>query len=79
LFGLALTLFTFQFFWDSILTGSQSMQISETYLAVPQFFMPFGAAILTLQFLSETLKTVLIIKGDTDGLPLRQAAENLGR
>lgn len=79
LFGLALTLFTFQFFWDSILTGSQSMQISETYLAVPQFFMPFGAAILTLQFLSETLKTVLVIKGDTEGLPLRQEAESLGR
>ncbi|MFZ7128583.1 MAG: TRAP transporter small permease subunit [Desulfobacterales bacterium] len=79
LFCLALTYFTFDFFWDSILTGSQSMQISETYLAVPQFFMPFGAAILTLQFLSETLKSIMVIKGDTEGLSIRQEAEDLGR
>lgn len=79
LFCSVFTLFTFQFFWDSIATGSQSMQISETYLAIPQFFMPFGAAILTLQFLSEMLKAVMVIKGDTAGLALREEAEDLGR
>lgn len=78
-FAAGLTLFTGQFFWDSVRTGTQSMQVSATYLAIPQAFMPFGALVLTLQFVSELLKTLLVLKGDTDGLVLLAEAEDLGR
>ena len=50
-----LTWYTGAFFLDSVVSRSQSMQISETYLAIPQFFMPLGALIMTLQFLGEIL------------------------
>jgi TRAP-type C4-dicarboxylate transport system permease small subunit len=79
LFCAAITGFTGEFFWDSVVTQSQSMQISETYLAIPQFFMPFGAFIMTLQFLSEFFKTILVIKGNADGLSVLEEAEDLGR
>ena len=48
---------TFMFFWDSAVSGSRSMQVSETLLAIPQFFLPLGAFILLLQFLAEGLKS----------------------
>jgi TRAP-type C4-dicarboxylate transport system permease small subunit len=51
-FCAALTWFTFEFFWDSYVNESRSMHVSETYLAIPQFFMPLGAALMSLQFLS---------------------------
>lgn len=79
IFCAAITSFTGEFFWDSVVTRSQSMQISETYLAIPQFFMPFGALIMTFQFLSEFLKTVLVLKEDTGGLAIREEVEDLGR
>lgn len=79
IFSACITFFTGQFFWDSVVTGSQSMQISSTYLAIPQFFMPFGALILTLQFFSEFLKSVLIVRGDTSGLTLHAEIQDLGR
>lgn len=79
IFCACLTGFTGEFFWDSIVTRSQSMQISETYLAIPQFFMPFGALVMTIQFLGEFFKTILVIKGDTGGLAIREEAEDLGR
>jgi TRAP-type C4-dicarboxylate transport system permease small subunit len=79
IFCAAITGFSGEFFWDSVVTRSQSMQLSETYLAIPQFFMPFGALIMTLQFLSEFLKTFLELKGDTGGLAIREEAEDLGR
>ena len=37
LFCIGLTYLTFRFFWDSVVSGSRSMQISETPLAIPQF------------------------------------------
>ena len=79
LFSVMLTCYTGQLFWDSVLTESQSMQISETYLAVPQFFMPFGAFILALQFLSEVLKSILVLRGDTSGLTIHEEIKDLGR
>lgn len=79
IFCAAITVFTGEFFWDSVVTRSQSMQLSETYLAIPQFFMPFGALIMTLQFLSEFLKTILVLKGDTGGLAICEEVEDLGR
>lgn len=38
-------------FYLSYLYGSKSMQISETPLVIPQFFLPLGAAVLFLQYL----------------------------
>jgi TRAP-type C4-dicarboxylate transport system permease small subunit len=79
LFGIGFTGFCFIFFWDSVVSGSQSMQVSETYLAVPQVFMPLGALMLTLQFLGEIFKDILVIRGDTAGLTLTEEADDLGR
>lgn len=78
-FSAGVTVFTGQFFWDSMTTGSQSMQVSATYLAIPQAFMPLGALVLTLQFCSELLKSLLLIKGDADGLVLVEEVKDLGR
>lgn len=75
----ALTYHTGVFFWDSVVNESQSMQISETYLAIPQFFMPLGALFMMLQFGGEILRSFLILKGDTDGLPMPEEADGLGR
>jgi TRAP-type mannitol/chloroaromatic compound transport system permease small subunit len=79
LFSTSITLYTWDLFRDSVATGSQSMQLSSTYLAIPQFFMPFGAFILTLQFFSEFLKSILVLQGDTAGLLLREDIQELGR
>lgn len=78
-FSLGLTYNTSLFFWDSVVTQSQSMQISETYIAIPQFALPLGALLLTLQFISEFLKTTLVLKDDTEGLNIISEAEDLGR
>jgi len=62
-FGVSIILFyyTFLYFWDSVAAGSQSMTITMTYLAIPQFFMPFGCSILVLQFFSDFLKNYLVL------------------
>ncbi len=78
-FGIGFTVFCFLFFWDSVVSGSQSMQVSETFLAIPQAFMPLGALMLTLQFLGEVFKDILVIRGDTAGLTLTEEADDLGR
>jgi TRAP-type C4-dicarboxylate transport system permease small subunit len=78
-FCLVLTYFTALFFWDSVVSGSRSMQISRTYLAIPQAFLPFGATIISLQFLSEFLKSVLVLRGDTEGITLMEEAGDQGR
>lgn len=79
LFCAALTYFTWEFFWDSVVNETQSMQVSETYLAIPQFFMPLGGCFLTLQFLAEFLKAVFILRQDTEGLRILEEADELGR
>lgn len=79
LFGIGFTYFCWLFFLDSVVSGSQSMQISETYLAIPQIFMPLGALMLTLQFLGEVMRDILVIRGDTAGLVLIEEADDLGR
>lgn len=78
-FCVILTYFTFIFFWDSVVTGSRSMQISRTYLAIPQAFLPFGALIICLQFLGEFLRSLLVLRGDTDGITTMEDAGSLGR
>jgi TRAP-type C4-dicarboxylate transport system permease small subunit len=79
LFSAFVTYHSASLFWDSVATGSQSVQLSATYLAVPQFFMPFGALLLTQQFVSELLKNLLILRGDSDGLEIKTESAELGR
>jgi TRAP-type C4-dicarboxylate transport system permease small subunit len=78
-FCMAFTGFTFVFFWDSVVNESRSMHVSETYLAIPQFLMPFGALLMTLQFLAEFLKAVAILREDTEGLRILEETDELGR
>jgi len=78
-FCLTLTYFTTVFFWDSVVTGSRSMQISRTLLAIPQAFLPLGALIISLQFLGEFLKSALALRGDTQGVRIMQEAGDQGR
>lgn len=79
LFCAVITWYAWGLFWDSAVTGSRSMQVSETYLAVPQFFMPFGAFVMTLQFLAEILKAILVMRNDTAGIVLHEEIADLGR
>ena len=67
------------FFWDSVATRSQSIQISATYLAIPQFFMPLGAGMLSLQFLAELLRSILILRDDTSGVLVLEESGEAGR
>ena len=78
-FCVALTWFTFVFFWDSVTSESRSMHVSETYLAIPQFFMPFGALLMAMQFLAEFLKAIAILREDTEGLRILEETDELGR
>ena len=79
LFCVGLTSFTWEFFWDSVVSESQSMQISETYLAIPQAFLPVGSLLLTLQFAAEFLKGFAMLRRDTEGLRILEEADDLGR
>ena len=79
LFCAGLTWFTWEFFWDSVVSESQSMQVSETYLAIPQFFLPVGSLLMTLQFAAEFLKGLAMLRGDTQGLRILEEADDLGR
>lgn len=66
-FSLLMTWTTSLFFWDSVVYGSRSMQISETYLAIPQFFLPLGSVVFTLQFGAEFLRSLgHFVSGDTE-------------
>lgn len=62
-----ITFTTFEFFWDSVESGTRSMQISKTYLAIPQSAMPLGAFLITLQFVAELAKSFIRLRtGDFD-------------
>lgn len=77
--GALLTYVTGRAFWDSVVTGSQSMQTSETYLAIPQFFLPFGSLLFTLQFFAEIMRSILILRGDSEGIGFKEEVQGLGR
>ena len=79
LFSVYLTYVCALFFWDSVATRSQSIQISATYLAIPQFFMPLGAGMLSLQFLAELLRSILILSEDTSGVLVLEESGEAGR
>lgn len=73
-----ITFTTARFFWDSVVSQTRSMQISETYLAIPQFFMPLGALVLTIQFAAELGRSLVIYRtGKTEELEVESGA--LGR
>lgn len=77
-FCVGLTYVTFRFFWDSFTTGSKSMQISETPLAIPQFFLPLGSVLLAVQFIGEFLKTYrALMLGNYQ--QIGEEAQDLGR
>ena len=76
-FSIGVTYFTGMLFWDSVVSSSRSMQISETYLAIPQFFMPFGFSILSLQFVAEFLKDHMALK--TGKIKVIEEDKSLGR
>ena len=59
-----LIVISWDFFYASYTNGTVSMKITQTPLAVPQFFIFLGTIILTLQFISETCKLVFMLKGD---------------
>lgn len=58
IFGI-ITYTSFDFFLSSLASGSRSMQITKTYLAIPQFIMPLGSFIVMLQFVGEILKSIV--------------------
>lgn len=57
-----LTYTTGEFFWDAVVTNSRSMQISQTYLVIPQFFVPFGTCVMMLQFAAEAIRSILLLR-----------------
>lgn len=57
-----MTVTTFQLFWDSLVSGSRSMQISSTYMAIPHFFMPLGSFMLTIQFAAEACRSIVMLR-----------------
>ncbi|CAK7072531.1 MAG: hypothetical protein DELT_01947 [Desulfovibrio sp.] len=56
LFAGYLTCVGWRLFYQSYVFGSKSMQISETPLAIPQIFIPLGAAALLLQYVCDLYK-----------------------
>ncbi len=73
-----ITYSTTEFFWDSVVSGSRSMHISKTYLAIPQFVMPLGSLLLTLQFAAEIIRSFIKLRsGEFEDLETE--SETLGR
>lgn len=54
-----ITIATFNLFWDSVVTGTRAMTLTRTYLAIPQFAMPVGSVLITLQFLAEIFRSII--------------------
>jgi len=52
------------FFWNSFVTGSKSMQLTNTYLAIPQSALVIGSFLLSLQLFAEILRMIIKWKND---------------
>lgn len=50
---------TFSFFMNSVENATRSVQITRTYLAIPQFSMVLGSVLVVIQFISEILKRII--------------------
>lgn len=77
IFCAGLTYVTGMFFWDSYATGSRSMQISSTPLAIPQLFLPLGALMITLQCVAECLKGYQALQSGAYS-DIKEEAKDLG-
>lgn len=78
IFFIIITYTTTGFFWDSVLSQSRSMQISSTLIAIPQFFMPLGSFLMTMQLIAELMRSIVNLKSgqiDTED----EGAKVLGR
>lgn len=51
IFALYLTAVTWKHFYSSYTSHERSYQVSETLLAIPQFFLPLGSFMLFLQYM----------------------------
>lgn len=74
-----ITIVTWQYFWDSYVTDTNSMQVSQTPLAIPQFAMPLGSFLITLQFIAELLRVINQINTDNFEELETEQDETLGR
>lgn len=52
-FFVYLTFVTGTLFWRSLIGGVRAMSVSQTYIAIPQFFMPLGFFAMALQFVED--------------------------
>lgn len=50
------------FFLGTVEKGTQSIQISKTYLAIPQSTMVIGCLLITLQFLAEIIRSIIKLR-----------------
>lgn len=53
------TYITFKFFMNSVENVTRSVQITRTYLAIPQFSIVLGSALVVMQLVSEILKRIM--------------------
>ena len=74
-----ITYATLAFFLDTYAKGTRSMQITKTYLAIPQFIMPLGSFILSLQFIAEILKSIIKLRTGEFDEDEDAESESLGR
>lgn len=54
-----MTVATTEFFWNSVVTGSQTMQLTHTYLAIPQFGLVLGSLLMSSQFMGEIIRLII--------------------
>lgn len=68
--GLAVSIYMTKFLIESWIDiyqlQTRSIQVSRTLLWVPQIVLPIGSVFLCLQFVSEIIKNILLMRGDTD-------------
>lgn len=73
-----ITITSTDFVWDSVVSGTRSMQISKTYLAIPQSAMPLGSLLITLQFAAQIVRSIIKLRtGEID--EIETESQELGR
>lgn len=61
-----MTKFLIESWVDIYQLQTRSIQVSRTLLWIPQIVLPIGSVALCLQFVSEIIKSILLMRGDTD-------------
>jgi len=49
---------TSSLFYSSLIKQTRSIQVFATYLAIPQFFLPFGVLVMILQYMCKFIKSI---------------------